>query len=1033
MAGKQQGYDNALGSIFDMVFSQKKAGGSRKPPKLNGVNASDEFTRAIMDIASSPGINLSKQAVDSLNATFGDGDVLKFYVDKKSKDDESGRVRIKVKDIRSFMDNPTAVVDKALEAAAASRKTTGIIGHVGKAHGFASTYNFARRNGLNASESMLLAGATLGQPNPGHQEKAVKSLVELATMKAYNKGRNSPSSADFKMAQKLAKQLGVEVTGLGKSQAQFFGTNAGKGIEAGIKKGKGYHESMYVIQPKMILAGTTSGPSNEIAQKAFENLHKDAQAVIQKAQHNGQLTKQEKELYDTYLKDVNRLVSVNDKFKKKFDKFKKDTGSNLSYNDFAEAFNGSVDTYKGFVMENGMMLNDVLIPVQAELNREKFETSGDSKYYRASKLMETTYRIKDKDLGKGIAELTKQIGLMEKEAKQLKVPVPSSVATLRKQLSRLEKSRTFTNAWTPKWRNSVVGGQFSDSDSAGNPSGGQNSAFRIAQATSQMHKSWGEIYEASGKPEMAKVHFRLSRSSTPGAMFNFNKFYGRIKYVQGLRETAIDKGGFWPALLGGSLWDQNFGPSVRIDSYKWKLYGAAYKKDNETIVPELDASKIILPRDDFPIYRDLTGLYYMMPGTMIKTLFWNGEGVKYAAVNAQRAMVRKLYHGISKNQSFLASLYADDKVKKFMTLADGKYSIDPRFFHNAENLSTIMDKIKGIGPEGRKLAEIYVKYSKSIEKYVKWAKFLARPSDIWRKVMTKVGKIVKAPMVTILRNISKRKGWRILVDKFESGSVGFYQLIETVVGKAIQALGLSTGPLGTIIAALITSVVMKVAMTVIKPFLHLGMYALRGALALIFLLLMWLIFMVPGSPPELDPLYGVMPYGVDRIYPEDIGLELPITTTTKFIVDPNATCPVEGIYYCGGDAAYHAQTTHTPAVDVSSSGRYWYAPTEGTLVSGNSSNTCRTDGCNYGGIVKFEDNQGNLYTIIHAKPIAAVGHVEKGRAVAEVQTSPEITCSKYCWTGEHWHLDVKASGGYVDAKSFYEGLGCNIPACWQPG
>lgn len=82
--------------------------------------------------------------------------------------------------------------------------------------------------------------------------------------------------------------------------------------------------------------------------------------------------------------------------------------------------------------------------------------------------------------------------------------------------------------------------------------------------------------------------------------------------------------------------------------------------------------------------------------------------------------------------------------------------------------------------------------------------------------------------------------------------------------------------------------------------------------------------------------------------------------------------------------------------------------------------------------MKFTDDKGNVYTLIHVKALAS-GKVSKGTPVAIAQGNDELNPG-YCWTGPHFHLDVNSGGGYVNTETWYrEVLKCNIvkghPSC----
>ena len=77
MAKQQDGYENMMSSIFDVLFAQAKAGKPPKPPRMTGLSGQSDMARALAEIASAPAMYLKdgafepfKNAIDYSESSF---------------------------------------------------------------------------------------------------------------------------------------------------------------------------------------------------------------------------------------------------------------------------------------------------------------------------------------------------------------------------------------------------------------------------------------------------------------------------------------------------------------------------------------------------------------------------------------------------------------------------------------------------------------------------------------------------------------------------------------------------------------------------------------------------------------------------------------------------------------------------------------------------------------------------------------------------------------------------------------------------
>jgi len=118
----------------------------------------------------------------------------------------------------------------------------------------------------------------------------------------------------------------------------------------------------------------------------------------------------------------------------------------------------------------------------------------------------------------------------------------------------------------------------------------------------------------------------------------------------------------------------------------------------------------------------------------------------------------------------------------------------------------------------------------------------------------------------------------------------------------------------------------------------------------------------------------------------------------------------------------------TQALDVGLNAGVWRAPEEGTVTLANRSAMCEWDpGFSRGGEVVFQTNNGVRYLLLHADPLVRAGtSVPTGTPIATISTGLP---PNRCWTGAHYHLEVRASGAIQNSLNWYNGLGCGIVGC----
>ena len=65
---KQKQYEDALGSVFDFIFTEsKKTPDKRKPVKVTGVDGTNEYVEALGAVLEAPGQFVNKSTINAFN------------------------------------------------------------------------------------------------------------------------------------------------------------------------------------------------------------------------------------------------------------------------------------------------------------------------------------------------------------------------------------------------------------------------------------------------------------------------------------------------------------------------------------------------------------------------------------------------------------------------------------------------------------------------------------------------------------------------------------------------------------------------------------------------------------------------------------------------------------------------------------------------------------------------------------------------------------------------------------------------------
>ncbi|HVX93234.1 MAG TPA: hypothetical protein VHA74_03945, partial [Candidatus Dojkabacteria bacterium] len=183
-------------------------------------------------------------------------------------------------------------------------------------------------------------------------------------------------------------------------------------------------------------------------------------------------------------------------------------------------------------------------------------------------------------------------------------------------------------------------------------------------------------------------------------------------------------------------------------------------------------------------------------------------------------------------------------------------------------------------------------------------------------------------------------------------------------------------------------------------------------------------YVVPGSTLQCT---NYNPDSLNYVDSGDTGGDNfpPVNSTCPFTFSPQICTQGHGT----NSSLYHQLKK---AMDVGTNSipeAVWYAPTDGKITHFSAVNySIMCAGVSYGGWLEFTDSDGNVYVLLHVKAVAPIGgKILKGHAVAVAQRDIETSD---CWSGPHFHTEVRASGSYVDADDWYiNKLKCPISQC----
>jgi hypothetical protein len=499
-------------------------------------------------------------------------------------------------------------------------------------------------------------------------------------------------------------------------------------------------------------------------------------------------------------------------------------------------------------------------------------------------------------------------------------------------------------------------------------------------------------------------------------MGKIGKWEGQINAIKGLNGIygGITLSEVVPSMIKGDYFNEEKN-ALSPSTYAEINIGPAFVP---LPVAKKEKSAILTSHNEF-----VTGIHYLTPTSIFRTLTFNGEGFVYLLYKRmdKRNDIKSLLEkglGEKHNTANLVGLILGKNFSEFSSLHGSKF--------NASELGLLEDLFKK--NRGSKSVINFFSYRAKIHASIQ-KKINSALAPLRRKFAEKY----------LMKFATKYGGSQLLGQWVATGSlkVLFRSLAVGIAG----ALGIVATPLGSVVITALTWVITDLALKTFGFAINVGKYALAGLIVLPFLLL----FIASGSLKNFNKTnfsyYNTVPAEVIQCsaYEEtEIGEGEDLPWSPAIIPPPTGeTCIIgSGTFGCSQGWVNvgtwsHRRITHLMPVDLTGV-NYIYAP---QFCSG--SGNCKItriarincgDGSDAGGIVEFTATNVSttyFFKLLHVQPLAALGQaLSPGQPVAVVQSNLK---RGNCWTGKHLHYENRQNGAVVDPLELLRSFNCNVP------
>lgn len=1097
MAKKKKGfeYESVLDSIYKTLTANQKPNGKLKPIKFdNKPSATNEMARAITEIAAAPEFYLSNSLY---GGTTGPLEAMSLISVNLANADAYGNpaveLKIKVKDLPTLISDPDALVDKAMDALKQRAKKDSLV-TIGRVLDTATTFFQAKKNKIDDPFAFALSAGTWVSPNL--DRKVDEHVIGAAVYNA--KGEFEKLSVKERDA--LVKDAWQAMDN-GKMRAKYGAhwwaladkdSYAYKRLESTLGKDDPTAFSRVISEVKSAYSGSLS--KSGIA----NTLHGDLLSSLTKRSNYF-----DPEGTDYDPKKGKLLNLANRRFYTNQGNLDKgETASNISYS-------------PGYYRESYAQKNEgrlALLAKEYEAERQKANPN-------TARITELLKEINDASRNTASAryhqslqgfnnggDMADHLAMMKRRYTELQnsgVNVKAQLLKIDEITAKIAASQSYLMGGT---LTPTAGGLFA---ALGGRIGIQDGAevmqqmnhevadlaldFHIQQLKEQMR----EIQKNTTDPNLLKIKLepfeeQIRAVEHERKFFNPKKYqikqwertFARYNQMIGIVQS-IKEGQFLPSILSGDFFkDPVFGTGKFADP------DAGDALDIQLMTKTIDKNGIE-KYDKFTLayylredteraawYRELTGVYHLLPQNIVKTLFYDGEGFKYLM---DRRYNKFMFGDSKKFPGLKATILEEFKTNEafkndFMALICKNLGIDTKDAGTIpsevlldfieKNPGMIMAEMKNL-PDSLKFVKAFFEQNilnsstkKIIEFYSKYS-----PDAIFQAVKKKFFKqflqteIINKTLQSVLTfggRIGMNTVWGQTVTKFLAAELGFQQLLVKGIQFIAEYIGVGTGPVGWAVMIIITLFGPAIVEKLIKPIATLVMTMVSVVLRGIFIGIILLIFMVlylfgGGTVFTFAPTALISPLEAsgNSQMPETNALYCaPADTPDINLGSANikGSCPfkssaidctqgsnpktadylvAQGIY-----CSHESPSLRHKAIDLATGAGIFYASSDGKVTR---SEKAPADFCGGrgGGVVFFEgtviDKKTNKemkvsYNLYHVKPLVGVGTVKKGQPIAEMQvvgTDGYVSCS----TGAHYHITIsKPGGGFYEPESFFRSV-----------
>ncbi len=979
MAGKKPEYEDALGSIFDFIFTNStKKGKGLKPVRPSGKSPSDDITATLAQIAAAPHSQLNAAGLavfdEALNKSF-----IEFHFDKMEQhkgyleskrpylDDGAGRVRVRTRELLGFFQAPGATIDKAFKKADAERKWARYTG-LGIGIDFVAAGVWAKKNGFSNKDAYRIAGSTMMSPSYISQADAHGLVAENVTLSEITK----------KLDSKTAKAIANEVRQGGvvndKQLEKILSVHASKGLIDRSDINKILSDFRDQIGKDAFKGGDGSGFTGLGYRRLLgENFYHRA-GIEETPEERVKLQKA-----FTAVQVMNRLKSG---------------AKDIDIKEVGKDLQGAIDS------------------MEDRKTRGEW-TSGDDDILKRLHQYKEKYQKLDKEFD-------------YESGRWVRFSSPGNDYTNDGDFRRLKEAMTLS-----------LQGRISHGEALMNELGLKLSKAGTAKERARIES---EIEKELRKNNLAQLELdSLKTLGNRDFRLAFASTLARVRYT---REYLLS-GAFIGGMLNGTFYNQSIsGPGapgnwafsswyrkgVKVEDSPWFSAEVGY----ETI-----RNGMVLPREELnPAYALLTNAYYLTPASLVKTLLWNGEGFAYIGWLHKKRTLNRLKNGNLMSTFKVLGIPEGDWKEFFLhgSLDTKGLLMDPKKYYEFMEFLT-KNKLGDISNLAIRSQNITQFFAGTVARFSFLSGKLVN-SKLYKSLFdSKVGMAARLRgwFADRMLSLSTNSIWQNAVNAFKLGNQGLREVVRAGIRALLASLNLSTGGIMTPIVWVLSEGILWLGDKLIKPTIKIITLVILGILFLIPLLgtvtsifgrstLTSQFLHIPPGPCEeciaQNPHAGLYPEP-----PAETGGEYPPSDSTC----PLNFSPQRCTQGPTGNVSHYHQVKK--AVDVGTGTGVWHAPSDGRVESYKAVTSCTASGgVNYGGEIVFIDSIGNNYMVMHAKALVSAGSsVRKGDAVAVVETGlPKSDC----WTGAHFHLHVSSAGVNQNALDWYNNkLQCNIQGC----